>query len=265
VGEEAGVGELVTLEVAGGVGTIRLCHPPSNVLTLRLQDELTATAREAADRTDVAAVVVHGGGEVFASGGDIRELAGLSFGEMVLRARRIQGCFNAVAEIPKPVVAAVNGYALGGGCELALAADFRVAGERAVFGQPEVLLGLIPGGGATQRLPRLIGPARAKEMIFTGRSVRAAEGLAIGLVDGVVPDAQVYPAALERALSFVGGPSLALRAAKEAIDSGLYVDLATGLGIERTHFASLFATEDHRTGLESFVENGPGLARFAGA
>ena len=169
-----------------------------------------------------------------------------------------------MAQIPKPVVAAITGYALGGGLELALCADFRVAGESAQVGQPEILLGVIPGGGGTQRLPRLIGPARAKDLVFTGRFIGADEALAIGLVDQVVPDDQVYHAARALVERYARGPALALRAAKQAIDGGLGLDLATGLEIERLQFAGLFATEDQKTGMRSFIENGPGKATFAG-
>jgi enoyl-CoA hydratase/carnithine racemase len=183
---------------------------------------------------------------------------------MVADTGRLQAAFTAVAQIPKPVVAAITGYALGGGLELALCADFRVAGESARVGQPEILLGIIPGGGGTQRLPRLIGPARAKDMVFTGRFVGAEEALAFGLVDQVVPDAEVYQVARALVARYARGPALALRAAKQAIDDGLGVDLATGLEIERLSFAGLFATEDQRTGMRSFIENGPGKATFAG-
>ena len=169
-----------------------------------------------------------------------------------------------MARIPKPVVAAVTGFALGGGCELALCADLRVCAEDAKLGQPEILLGLVPGAGGTQRLPRLVGPSRAKELIFSGRFVGADEALRIGLVDRVVPAAEVYSTALEMAGRFVGGPALALRAAKEAVDRGLEADLDTGLEIERLHFAGLFATADARAGMASFVEHGPGKATFEG-
>lgn len=178
--------------------------------------------------------------------------------------QRLQAAFTAVAGIPKPVVAAITGYALGGGLELALCADFRVCGESAKLGQPEILLGIIPGAGGTQRLPRLIGPARAKNLIFTGRMVDAAEALRIGLVDEVVPDAEVYTAATRLAARFATGPAQALRAAKHAIDAGLEVGLDTGLEIERLHFSALFATEDQKIGMHSFIDDGPGKARFLG-
>jgi enoyl-CoA hydratase/carnithine racemase len=169
-----------------------------------------------------------------------------------------------VARIPKPVVAAVTGYALGGGCELALCADVRVAADDAVLGQPEVLLGIIPGAGGTQRLARLVGPSKAKDLIFTGRFVPAEEALAIGLVDRLVPAGSVYSEALAWAGQFRGAAALALRAAKETIDFGLEVDLGTGLELERQQFAALFATEDRSIGMSSFVENGPGKAEFLG-
>ncbi|KRV49412.1 enoyl-CoA hydratase [Wenjunlia vitaminophila] len=252
----------VTLEVADGVGTIRLARPPMNALDIAMQDALGRVAAEAAGRDDVRAVIVYGGEKVFAAGADIKEMQAMEYQDMVRRARGLQDAFTAVARIPKPVVAAVTGYALGGGCELALCADIRIAGENAKLGQPEILLGLIPGAGGTQRLSRLIGPARAKDLIFTGRQVRAAEALAIGLVDQVVPADEVYQAAHAWASRLAAGPALALRAAKEAVDAGLETDLATGLDIERHLFAGLFATEDRAIGMRSFVEKGPGKAEF---
>lgn len=188
----------------------------------------------------------------------------MSYADMVRRSGPLQTSLATVAAIPKPVVAAVNGYALGGGCELALCADYRIAAEDAKLGQPEILLGIIPGAGGTQRLSRLVGPSRAKDMIYTGRFVEAAEAERIGLVDRVVPAGEVYDAAVAWAGQFARGAALALRAAKEAVDAGLGVDLATGLQIERQQFAALFATEDRTIGMKSFVEKGPGKAEFRG-
>jgi enoyl-CoA hydratase/carnithine racemase len=202
---------------------------------------------------------------VFAAGADIKEMQAMSYTDMARRSGALQSAFGTVAAIPKPTVAAITGYALGGGCELALCCDFRVAGESAKLGQPEILLGVIPGAGGTQRLARLVGPARAKDLIYSGRFVDADEALAIGLVDAVVPDEEVYEAARAKVEVYVNGPALALRAAKEAVDRGLETDLATGLEIERILFSGLFATRDRQIGMASFVEHGPGRASFEGA
>jgi enoyl-CoA hydratase len=258
------VGEFVRLEVSEGVGTLRLDRPKMNALNVQVQEEIRAGAVEAADRDDISAVVVYGGERVFAAGADIKEMADMSYVDMARRSGPLQSALSAVARVPKPVVAAVNGYALGGGCELALCADIRIAADDAKLGQPEIQLGIIPGAGGTQRLSRLVGPAKAKNMIYTGRHVGATEALAMGLVDQVVPAEQVYDAAVAWAAQFVNGPAFALRAAKEAIDQGLEVDLATGLEIERQQFAALFATEDRTIGMTSFVDHGPGKAEFKG-
>ena len=258
------MGQFVRVEIDEAIATIRLERPPMNALNAQVQSEIAMAAAEVSGDSRVRAVVVYGGDKVFAAGADIKEMAEANYTAISADSRRLQDSFTAVARIGKPVVAAITGYALGGGLELALCADFRVAGEGAKLGQPEILLGLIPGAGGTQRLPRLIGPARAKDIVFTGRFVGAAEALAIGLVDKVVPDSDVYQAAVGLVARYASGPAVALRAAKQAIDEGLDADLDTGLEIERLQFAGLFATEDARTGMRSFVENGPGKASFAG-
>ncbi|WP_415951682.1 enoyl-CoA hydratase/isomerase family protein [Streptomyces sp. KLOTTS4A1] len=252
----------VSLEISAGVGTIRLDRPPMNALDVATQDRLKELAAEATSRDDVRAVVLYGGEKVFAAGADIKEMQAMDHTAMVLRARALQEAFTAVARIPKPVVAAVTGYALGGGCELALCADYRIAADNAKLGQPEILLGLIPGAGGTQRLSRLVGPSRAKDLIFTGRMVKSDEALTLGLVDRVVPAAEVYEQAHAWAAKLAQGPAIALRAAKESIDQGLEADIDTGLAIERTWFSALFATEDRERGMRSFVEEGPGKAKF---
>lgn len=254
--------DFVRLEVADGVGTIRLDRPKMNAISFAVQAGLKAAAEEATERDDVRAVVLYGGERVFAAGNDVKEMLDLSYADMVKASASVQGAVTAIARIPKPVVAAVRGYALGGGCELALAADIRIAASDSTFGQPEVLLGIIPGAGGTQRLSRLIGPSKAKDLIFTGRFVKADEALALGMVDQVVAPEEVYAAALAWAGQFSEAASLAIRAAKTCIDRGLEVDLDTGLEMEQMQFAAVFATEDRAIGMRSFVESGPGQAKF---
>jgi enoyl-CoA hydratase/carnithine racemase len=258
------MGEFVRLEVADGIGTIRLDRPPVNALNDQVTAELAAAASAADDSADIRAVILYGGEKVFAAGADIKEMAEADYAAMTTRSGRLQAALSLIAGIGKPVVAAITGYALGGGLELALAADFRVAGAGARLGQPEIQLGIIPGAGGTQRLPRLVGPARAKDIVFTGRMLDSAEAHAIGLVDQVAPDDSVYTAALDLVRRYAAGPALALRAAKRAIDHGLGVDLATGLEIERVQFAALFGTQDQRAGMRSFLDQGPGKAAFTG-
>ncbi len=257
-------GELTRVELTGSVATLRLDRPPVNALNLAMQAEILAAARWLAGATQVRAVVIYGGPKMFAAGADIKEMAAMSYQDMAGASHLLQESFNAVATLPMPVVAAVTGFALGGGCELALCADLRVVGERAKLGQPEVLLGVIPGLGGSQRLPRLIGPSRAKDMILTGRYVAADEARSFGLADRVVADDAVYDEALALAEQFAGGAPLALAAAKRAVNQGLEVDIATGCQIERLEFAGLFATDDRRIGMESFLAEGPGKATFTG-
>src|SRR3954469_20724665 len=256
--------EFVTLEVAQGVGTIRLDRPKMNAIDEQLHREVRAAAIEAGERAEVRAVVLYGGERVFAAGADIKAMAQLDGSGMTAWGRELTASFTHVAQVPKPVIAAITGYALGGGFELALCADFRVVGAGAKIGQPEILLGVIPGAGGTQRLARLVGPGRAKDLVFTGRHVGAEEALELGLVDAVVPDDEVYETALAMARKFAAGPPLALAAAKRAIDEGLDLPLNEGLQLESQLFADLFDTEDQKNGMASFVELGPGKATFVG-
>ena len=257
-------GEFVSWEVADAVATIRLDRPPMNALSVEVQEELRTASAAVSERSDVRAVIVYGGPKIFAAGADVKQMADWSLTDALARAASLQSAFTAVARIPQPTIAAVTGYALGGGCELAMCCDFRVAGDNAKLGQPEILLGIIPGAGGTQRLPRLVGISRAKELIMSGRFVSADEALAIGLVDRVVAPDDVYSASLEWAQQLARGPAYAMRAAKSAIDRGTETDLDTGLDIERVHFSALFGTRDQQVGMRSFLDEGPGKAEFNG-
>jgi enoyl-CoA hydratase/carnithine racemase len=247
------MGDLVRLEVDDGVGTIRLDRPPMNAINEDLTADLADAAMEATTREDVRAVVLYGGERVFAAGADVKMMAPMSPAEVKPMISTLQEVFSLVEEIPKVTIAAISGYCLGGGCELAMTADFRIAGASAKLGQPEITLGIIPGAGGTQRLPRLVGPAKAKDLIYSGRFASADEALAIGLVDRVVPDDEVYGAAVERGRAYAAGPIQALRAAKVAVNWGARGDFRTGLVIEREVFADLFATEDQKEGMDAFA------------
>jgi len=254
--------ELVRVERrSDNVAVITLDNPKVNALSMALLRQLEDAAL-ALTSEPPGAVVVTGGDRLFAAGADISEFGGpeeaTRIGESFLRA------LNAVADIPRATIAAVSGVALGGGCELALACDFRVASTRARFGQPEILLGIIPGGGGTQRLARLVGPARAKDMIFTGRQVDADEALRIGLVDEVVEPDALFERAVERAAELARGPVTAQGLAKRAIDRGLDITLSGGLDLEQQLFVEVFTTDDARAGVASFLEHGPGKAEFTG-
>jgi enoyl-CoA hydratase/carnithine racemase len=256
------VGELVRLEVEDGVGTIRLDRPPMNAINEDLTRDLYDAALEAGRREDVGAVVLYGGEKVFAAGADVKMMADMDSQQVRPMIQGLQDVFSFVEEIPKVTIAAVTGYALGGGCELAMCADLRYSARDAKLGQPEILLGIIPGAGGTQRLPRLVGPSKAKDIIYSGRQIKAEEAMAIGLVDRLCDDP--YAEAVETARKYSQGPLAALRAAKASINWGSRTDLRTGLAIERETFSDLFTTEDQKEGMRSFVEEGPGKAKFKG-
>jgi enoyl-CoA hydratase/carnithine racemase len=259
------VGEFVKLDVADtGVATIRLDRPKLNPLNRQVATEIGEAVDLAAADENVRAVVVWGGERVFAAGADIKEMGERDAVSMFRYIGFFQDVFTRLENLPVITIAAINGYALGGGCELAMACDLRICADDSQLGQPEILLGVIPGAGGTQRLPRLVGVGRAKEIIYTGRFVPAEEALAIGLVNHVVPADEVYPTALKWAQRCAAGPTVALMAAKHAIQKGVDVDMATALMLERQAFAALFATEDQQIGMKSFVEEGPGKAKFVG-
>ncbi len=254
--------ELVHVERrADGVAVITLDNPKVNALKGELLAQLHAAAL-VLTADPPGAVVVTGGERIFAAGADISEFGGPDEAGPITAG--FHDALNAVAAIPRFVIAAVSGYALGGGCELALACDYRIVGERAVFGQPEILLGIIPGGGGTQRLARLVGPSRAKELCLTGRQVKAEEALRIGLADEVVPNEVLHERALALAAEVAKGAVAAQALCKRAIDDGLSGSLADGLALERAAFVEVFRTEDSRIGVTSFLANGPGKADFTG-
>lgn len=245
------------------LAVLRVDRPPVNAFDQRMWDLFGAVTASLHGDTLYRAVVITGGPGNFAAGADVRGLLGLAPEQFGARNRVLQRAFHALATAPQVTIAAVSGYALGGGCELALAADFRFAGRSAVFGLPEITLGIMPGSGGTQRLPRIIGPARAKELILSGRTVAADEALAIGLADRVVDDDGLLDAAIEEGLRYARGP-LALRHAKQAVDAALDLSAEDGLALEADLITRCFASEDGQRGLRSFVEHGPRKATFLG-
>jgi enoyl-CoA hydratase/carnithine racemase len=256
--------EPLRVESTNRLVTFVLDQPPVNALDGPLSRALLDAAAKIRLSQDARAVILTGGPKVFAAGGDVKEMVTWDYSQAVRESSGLGDACTSIARLPVPVIAAVNGYALGGGLELSLAADLRVCASDARLGFPEILLGLIPGAGGTQRLPRLVGDSRAKDLILTGRTIRADEAMTIGLVDRVVPPEDVLAEARRMAEPFLNGPALAIRAAKTAIDQGREVSLDAGLEIERSLFAGIFATEDRQAGMRSFLEHGLGKAQFRG-
>ena len=254
--------DLVLLErLENGTAVVTLNSPKVNALSTQLLGRLLEVAQELTT-TPAGAVVITGGDRLFAAGADISQFGGADDARVIGAA--FHAALNAVADIPAIVIAAISGYALGGGCELALACDYRIASTKAVFGQPEILLGIIPGGGGTQRLPRVVGASRAKELMVTGRQVKSEEALRIGLADEVVEPEELMARALELAGSISSGASVAARIIKRVVNEGIETDIATGLAGELVAFEEVFRTEDSQIGVKSFLENGPGKATFTG-
>ena len=247
-------GRFVRVEAEGAVATIRLDRPPANALGREVSLELSEAAGAVAADPDVRAVVVWGGERLFAAGADIKAMAEWGPAEVDPDVSALEQACRDLEAVPKPVIAAVNGYALGGGLELALAADFRFAAEDAKLGLPEIKLGIIPGAGGTQRLQRLVGLARARDLIYSGRHVDAEEALGIGLVDRVLPPAEVYATAVEEARRWASGPTRALGAAKAAVNASMQGDQASGLRVEHDVFVPLFDTQDQKEGMRAFLE-----------
>lgn len=252
----------VSAAVAWGIAEICLDRPPVNALSASALRDLRHAANHAGYHPAARAVVIRGANGLLSAGADIKEMADMTAEQMAAHAVRLQDAFLAVARIPKPVVAVVEGATLGGGCELALCADHRIAAADARIGLPEILLGVMPGAGGTQRLTRLVGPAHARDLIYTGRQLSAHEAERIGLVDRVVPPGDAVSAAMDWAAQFASGPALALSAAKEAIDHA--TDIEPGLQRETELFAALFDTDDRLIGMRSFLDDGPGKATFTG-
>ncbi len=245
-----------------GVTLLRLNRPPLNPLSTALLRELEGIADGLTADPSVKAVVLTGSEKAFAAGADVSEFT--ADGAAATVSAGIRAGLDALAAVPRPVIAAINGFALGGGFELALACDLRVAADSARLGFPEIQLGIFPGGGGTQRAARLIGPARTKELVWSGRHVRAEEALSIGLVDRVVPAAEVLDTALEWAASLASGAVVAMGIAKRAVDRGLDGSLSDGLDLEAEGFAEVFGTDDAAVGIRSFLDDGPGKATFSG-
>lgn len=257
--------ELVRVETTEqpGVAILRLDRPKFNAFDQQLTEELNAVAAELGSRDDVRAVVVWGGPKVFAAGADINQFLDLSRRDAVQLSADVNKAMLTIENLPQITISAVNGYALGGGMELAMATDFRMAADDATFGQPEIKLGVIPGGGGTQRLPRLVGVTRAKDIVYTGRNVSADEALDIGLVSSVHPADDLYAAALAKAAQYAAGPA-AIVMAKRSIMDGLALPLDEAVAQEGEKFGECFETEDARIGVTSFFESGPGQATFTG-
>jgi len=246
----------ITYEKGDGIAVVTLNRPKSlNALCNELIGELGTVFGHIGEDRDVAAVIVTGSAKAFAAGADIKEIIQIASPVVAHEfGARIHAVFNRIEGCPKPVIAAVAGFALGGGCELALACDIRIAAENAVFGLPEIKLGVIPGGGGTQRLPRLIGVGRAKELLYTGDSINAQEAYRIGLANKVVPLDSLMDEARKLALKLVKQPAFALKMNKLAVNEGINMDLSSALGHESRCFEILFSTEDRKEGMQAFVE-----------
>ena len=244
-----------------GVFVLTLNAPKVNALSTAMLSRIHYLATDLT-LLNAGAVVITGGDRLFAAGADISEFGGPSEAKTIGAA--FHAALNAVAALPCFTIAAVSGFALGGGCELSMACDYRIASTKAVFGQPEILLGIIPGGGGTQRLPRLVGASRAKEIMATGRQVKAEEALAIGLANEVVEPDALMTRALELASTIASGATVATRLIKQAVDQGIETDLASGLALELQLFEEVFHSTDSQIGVASFLEHGPGKATFTG-
>lgn len=255
--------ETIIMQIEEGIATITLNRPEVlNALNDQVFNELADAASKLAADPEVRVVIITGGEKVFAAGADITQMASASAVDVTTGDKPSHRAFRLIENMPKPVIAVIAGYALGGGCELTLVADIRIAADNAQFGLPEIKLGILPGAGGTQRLPRLIGAGRAKELIFSGDFIKADEALRVGLVNKVVPADQLFIEAQKMAKRFVARGAVALRLAKSSVNEGLRMDLEAGLQYEHRCFSLLFATEDQKEGMRAFIEKRP--AKFQG-
>ncbi len=260
------MGEFIRIEESSveGVAILRLDRPKVNALNKQLCQEIIDAADELEARADVRAVVVWGGPRIFAAGADIAAFpTGEGYRDPSDMTDVLNDALNRIESLPYITISAVNGVALGGGCELSMTTDFRICGQSSLFGQPEILLGITPGGGGTQRMPRLIGLTRAKEICYSGRNVAADEALRIGLVSAVHPDDEVLDRAVAMVARFASGPA-ALTNIKRAMQDGYNMDMPDAMAVEKREFVGSFQTDDAVTGITSFLENGPGKATFSG-
>lgn len=247
--------ETIRISKNGGVATITLERPPMNPLNSTVFRDLAKAADEFQADPSVKAVIITGsGGKAFAAGADVSEMAALTPVEVYNFCQGSKIAFSKLENLSKPVIAAINGVAFGGGCELALSCDFRLAAENAKFAFPETGLGIIPGGGGTQRLPRLIGAARAKELMFLGDIIDAATAENIGLVNKVVPADSLMEETIKMAQKLAARPLVAIQMTKAAINNGGNVNISTGLDMEIQNFVIAFSSADGKEGLSAFVE-----------
>ena len=247
--------DLVSYVVEEGIAVVTINHPPANALDKKTTYELDEVFQELAKDEDVKTVILTGAGEkIFVAGADISLFPQMGQKEGEEFSQELQRVFDRIEGLEKVVICAVNGVALGGGCELAMACDIRIASEGAKFGQPEVNLGVIPGAGGTQRLPRLVSKGKAKELIFTGDMVSASEAKEIGLVDKVVPKGEAVLEAKNMAKKIMEKGPIAIKYAKKAIDEGVNMPLSEGLKLEKKLFGKLFTTEDQKEGAKAFLE-----------
>ena len=244
----------IVYEKKGNVAVITINRPEAlNALNTDVLGELEASFVRAEAEDDVYVVVLTGAGKAFVAGADIGQMKDLTPNEARAFGETGNRVFVKIEALSKPVIAAINGFALGGGCELAMACDIRIAGTKAKFGQPETGLGITPGFGGTQRLPRIVGAAKAKELILTAQTIGSEEALKIGLVSTVVPDEELMDTALNMADKIAKNAQIAVRQSKAAIDKGLQCDIATGLAFEAQAFGLCFSTEDQKDAMTAFV------------